>query len=260
MNIFQYNQDAWNQQVKQGDRWKVPVSSEVIAKARAGDWSVILTPRKPVPRSWFPKDLRGVRILCLASGGGQQAAVLAAAGADVTVFDASPAQLGQDRLVAERDALTIELVQGDMRDLSCFNDGQFDLIFHPVSNCFVEQVRPVWKECHRVLREGGHLLAGFTLPIAFCFDPVLEERGILQVKYSLPYSDIGSLNDQERRRYTDKNEPLCFSHTLDDQISGQLELGFAMIGFFEDLHSEGAPTAKYNLPMFMATRTLKVSL
>lgn len=258
MDVFQYNRDAWNHQVRQGDRWTVPVSSDVIARARTGAFFVVLTPRKPVPRSWFPDPLEGTRILCLAAGGGQQGPLLAAAGARVTVFDASPGQLGQDRLVAEREGLSIELVEGDMRDLSCFNDGQFDLIFHPVSNCFVDAVKPVWRECYRVLRRGGHLLAGFTMPIAFCFDPALEDRGILQIKYSLPYSDTESLSDVERRRYTDKNDPLCFAHSLDEQIEGQLELGFAMVGFYEDLHTEGAPASKYNLPMFMATRVVKL--
>ncbi|KAG1318310.1 hypothetical protein G6F63_015276 [Rhizopus arrhizus] len=56
---------------------------------------VRLTPRA-LPLDWLG-DVRGRRILCLASGGGQQAPVLAAAGADVTVFDLSDGQLEQDR-------------------------------------------------------------------------------------------------------------------------------------------------------------------
>ncbi len=41
-----------------------------------------------------------------------------------------------------------------MRDLSRFPDASFDIVFHPVSNIFIDDVRPVWKECHRVLRKG----------------------------------------------------------------------------------------------------------
>ena len=75
-------------------------------------------------------------MLCLASGGGQQGPILAAAGAEVTVFDASEKQLAQDRLVAEREGLSLTTVQGDMADLSCFDDESFDFIFHPLLQLF----------------------------------------------------------------------------------------------------------------------------
>src|SRR5438093_2500911 len=107
MDILSYNRHAWDRQVEKGNRWTVPVGPEAIAAARRGDWQVVLTPTKPVPRDWFP-PLAGREVLCLASGGGQQAPLLAAAGASVTVLDNSPAQLAQDRLVAQRKGLKIE--------------------------------------------------------------------------------------------------------------------------------------------------------
>ena len=72
VDIAAHNRDAWDSQVEQGNRWTVPVSSEEIAAAREGRWDVLLTESKPVPRDWFPADLRGVNILCLASGGGNR--------------------------------------------------------------------------------------------------------------------------------------------------------------------------------------------
>ncbi len=57
-----------------------------------------------------------------------------------------------------------------MRDLSAFADESFDLVFHPVSNLFVPEVRPVWNEAFRVLRRGGSLLAGFLNPAVYIFD------------------------------------------------------------------------------------------
>jgi len=124
-----YNRVAWDSLVRKHDRWTVPVSADEIRRAREGDWQIVLTPEKPVPREWFPDFRSGsVRVLCLAGSGGQQAPILAAAGADVTVLDNSPAQLAQDRLVAERDGLNIRLVLGDMADLSKFSDESFDLI------------------------------------------------------------------------------------------------------------------------------------
>ena len=88
-----YNRAAWDREVDRGNEWTSPAGPEVIARARAGDWSVVLIGYEPVPRDWFPAELAGTALLCLASGGGQQGPVLAAAGADVTVFDNSPRQL-----------------------------------------------------------------------------------------------------------------------------------------------------------------------
>jgi len=217
-----------------------------------------LTPSKPVPRKWFP-DLEGLDVLCLASGGGQQAPILAAAGANVTVLDNSPKQLKQDRFVAERDSLAITTVEGDMADLSMFSDQSFDLIVHPVSNVFVPDVRPVWAEAFRVLRHGGALLAGFSNPAIYLFDYDLADRtGILQVKYALPYSDLTSLTEEERQRYIDKGFPLEFSHTLEDQIGGQLDVGFVITDFYEDSYGEeeGDILANY-MHIFIVTRAIK---
>jgi SAM-dependent methyltransferase len=250
-----YNREAWNRQVAKGNRWTVPVGPEVIAAARRGEWSVVLTPHKPVPREWFG-DLSGKDVLGLASAGGQQVPVLAAAGARVTVFDNSPSQLGQDRKVAEREGLSIRLVEGDMRDLSAFADESFELIFHPCSNGFVNEVRPVWREAFRVLRPGGVLLSGFSNPIVYLFDPDLEKQGVMQLKYRMPYSDLTSLSEEERRRYTDAGEPLCVAHSLEDQIGGQLEAGFLLAGFYEDKYVEGDRLSEY-LSGYCATRAVK---
>src|SRR5919202_2391108 len=109
MDTRDYNRSAWDYQVEHGNEWTVPVSAEGIAEARQGRWEVLLTETRPVPREWFP-DLEGLDVLCLAAGGGQQAPILAAAGARVTVLDNSPKQLEQDRKVAERDALNLTTI------------------------------------------------------------------------------------------------------------------------------------------------------
>lgn len=253
-DIRAYNRQAWDHQVAVGNRWTLPVSPEVIAAARAGSWHIVLTPSKPVPLAWFP-PLSGLKVLCLASGGGQQGPVLAAAGARVTVFDNSPAQLARDREVAEREQLCITTVEGDMRDLAAFADGQFDLIVHPCSNGFVPDIQPVWQEAARVLRTGGVLLAGFVNPVLCLFDDGEMEQGEFVVRHRIPYSDLTSLSAAERRRYTDNLDPLCFGHTLADQIGGQLDAGFVLTGFYEDRH-ERWKLSDY-IPCFIATRAVK---
>jgi SAM-dependent methyltransferase len=254
MDVRSYNRHAWDRQVEKGNRWTIPVGPEVIAAARRGDWQIVLTPTRPVPREWFP-PLAGLEVLCLASGGGQQGPVLAAAGAVVTVLDNSPAQLGQDRLVAEREGLRIETVEGDMADLSGFPDGRFGLIVHPCSNCFVPDVRRVWREAFRVLRPGGALLAGFCNPALFLIDYERAEQGELVLRYSAPYSDLTSLTAQQRQRYTDAAEPLVYGHTLEDQLGGQMDAGFVLAGLYED--SDPAHPLHPFLPAFLATRALK---
>ncbi|HSB66217.1 MAG TPA: class I SAM-dependent methyltransferase [Anaerolineales bacterium] len=253
MDIRAYNREKWDKQVELGNPWTIPCSPEVIAAAREGKWSVLLTEHKPVPREWFPRDLHGVDILGLASGGGQQGPILAAAGANVTVFDNSPRQLEQDRLVAEREGLKLITMEGDMRDLSVFGDGCFDIVFHPVSNCFCPDVRPVWKEAYRVLRPGGSLLAGFNNPDLYIFDFALEEQGVFEVKYPLPF-DAMQLSEEERYRLFGENDPLEFSHSIEEQIGGQLEVGFMLAALFTD--QTGTPAGKY-IPGYFATRAIK---
>ena len=258
MDILQINKKAWNNEVETKNPWTIPVSSDEVARARKGDWKIVLTPTKPIPLGWYP-PLHGADVLCLASGGGQQGPILAAAGATVTVLDNSPKQLAQDRRVAERHGLPVTTVEGDMADLSTFSDECFDLIVHPVSNVFVPDVRPVWREAFRVLRRGGALLAGFTNPAVYLFDYELAERtGVMQIRYALPYSDLTSLTPEERQQYIETGEPLEFSHTLEDQIGGQLDAGFLLTGMFEDTYTDeqGDPLTKY-MPIFIATRAIR---
>jgi SAM-dependent methyltransferase len=257
MDILAYNRAAWDRQVEQGNQWTVPVSPEVIAAARRGVVELLLTPTTPVPMAWYP-PLAGADVLCLASGGGQQAPVLAAAGARVTVLDNSPAQLAQDRLVAEREGLALRTVLGDMADLSAFDDASFDLVFHPVSNCFAPDVRPVWREAYRVLRPGGALLAGFNNPAVYIFDWEAMERGELVVRHRLPYSDAESLTDEQRARLAADGSPLEFSHTLEAQIGGQLEAGFLLAALYEDPWVDARDTLlSVYMPIFIATRAVK---
>jgi SAM-dependent methyltransferase len=251
-----HNRRAWDRLVEMDNEWSRPVTPDVIAKARAGEWSVVLIGYEPVDRGWFPMDLAGCDILCLASGGGQQGPVLAAAGARVTVLDNSPRQLAQDELVAQRDSLSLRTVLGDAQDLSAFPDRSFDLIFHPVSNLFIPELAPVWRECHRVLRPGGTLLAGFLNPDVFLFDAqALDNRGELVVRHRLPYSDLTHLPPGERERLWGADAPVEYSHTFTDQIGGQLAAGFVLTGFAEAPHHSNA-TAGW-LSGYFATRAVK---
>ena len=255
MDIRSYNRDAWNKEVDGGDnRWTKAVDAETIAKARNGQFGILLTENIHVPMRWFP-PLKGADVLCLASGGGQQGPILAAVGANVTVFDNSPSQLKQDQLVAEREALNLRTVEGDAADLSMFADQSFDLIFNPVSTVFMQDVRVVWRECFRVLRHGGILMTGSMNSVHYIFDLFKMDEGILEVAYSIPYSDVTSLSDEDREEYLSKGAPLEFGHSLTDLIGGQCAAGFVITDFYEDVMLD-SPLGKYH-PNYFATRAVK---
>lgn len=172
------------------------------------------------------------------------------------MFDNSPRQLEQDATVAKREGLSLRTVEGDMADLSIFQDSSFDLIFHPCSNMFVPDVNPVWREAFRVLRKGGTLLAGLCNPVCYTVDAELEKQGIVQMKHRIPYSDATSLSEEERVRLFGKDEPLNFGHTLQDLIGGQLDAGFLITGFYEDTWKGSSPIQEF-LSCYIATRALK---
>ncbi len=252
MDIRAHNRAAWDRYVELENRWTVPVTRQDVEEARQGRWEVLLTPTRPVPRSWFP-PLKDLDLLCLASAGGQQGPLLAAAGARVTVLDNSPAQLEQDGRVADESGLDMTLVEGDMCALDALEPGSFDLVFHPVSNCFVDRLDPVWRGVSRVLRPGGALLYGFTNPVLFLFDEEdLEKGGPLVASHKVPYSDVEILTPEQLQRYQEQGEALEFGHTMEDQIGGLLERGFHLSGLYEDNFPEGEHPLAGVIPCFTA--------
>ena len=122
------------------------------------------------PEGWMPPSLRGLRVLCLAAGGGLQGILAAAAGAEVTVFDLSPAMLEADREGALEHRLTLRTVQGTMENLSAFGDAHFDLVWQPVSACYIPSVQPMYAEVARVLRPNGLYIVQHKQPASLQAD------------------------------------------------------------------------------------------
>lgn len=262
MDAIQQNSEAWDKKVDESAVYTQAVSPSVIAESRLGNWSITVTStslRKPVPRNWFPESLQSLKILCLASGGGQQGPILAAAGADVTVIDISKKQLEQDEFVAKRDGLQLKTIQGDMSDLSVFEDESFDMIVHPISNLFVKDVRRVWKEAFRVLKDKGIMISGFVNPILFIFDDEEDMKGNLVVKNSIPSSSLDNLTEEQIEEYIKADNTIEFGHTLEDQIQGQIDAGFVITGLYEDDFGGSRPLDKY-IKCFIATRAVKMKI
>ena len=248
MDYQDINAETIDRWVGEGWEWGKPIDHDTYEKAKHGQWDVFLTPTKPAPHGWFGA-LNGKRILGLASGGGQQMPVFSALGAKCTVLDYSPKQLESERLTAEREGYEIEIVRADMSKPLPFADESFDLIFHPVSNCYIREVKPVWKECFRVLKPGGILLSGTDHYINYIVDA--EEKMIVS---RLPFDPVA--NPEQRRLLEEEDAGMQFSHTLEEQITGQLEAGFILTDLYEDTNGEGR-LHELNIPTFLAMRSVK---
>ena len=238
--------DRW---VAEGWEWGKPIDHETFLRARAGDWQVKLTPRRNVPKGWFP-DFCGKRVLGLACGGGQQMPVFSALGAACTVLDYSQRQLDSERMVARREGYEIFILRADMSKPLPFEDEAFDLIFHPVSNCYVEQVEPIWRECARVLKPGGLLLAGMDNGVNYMVDARDETR----IVHRLPFNPLKDPVLMEELKRDDCG--VQFSHSLDEQIGGQLKAGFILKDLYSDINGEGH-LADLNIPTYIATLAVK---
>lgn len=130
-----------------------------------------------------------------------------------------------------------------------FEDESFDIIFHPVFNCYVEEVRPIWKECYRILKHGGILIAGMDNGINYIFDD--DEKMVLN---TLPFNPLKNKEQMEQSLRTDSG--VQFSHTIEEQVGGQLEAGFMLTELYEDTNGAGN-LHEHGIPTFIATRVVK---
>jgi Methylase involved in ubiquinone/menaquinone biosynthesis len=257
-NYTDINAKAIDKWAENGWEWSVPITHEAFAAAKAGNWNVVLTPTISVPHEWFlpfikNERLDGVHILGLASGGGQQMPVFSALGADCTVVDYSDKQLESEHMVAQREIYKIDIVKADMSKRLPFEDDSFDIIFHPVSNNYVEDVDHVWGECYRVLRKGGILLSGLDNGNNYLFDDFTARP--LVVANKLPYNPLKDPDTMKKTIAEDGS--VQFSHNFDEQIGGQLKAGFVITGAYEDYNSE-TDKESHGIPCFWATRAVKL--
>ena len=201
-----------------------------------------------MPAAWLG-DVKGKRVLGLASGGGQQMPLLTAMGARCTVLDYSPRQLESERIVAAREGYSIDIVRADMTKPLPFADEAFDLIVHPVSNCYVESVEPIFRECYRVLKKGGALLSGLDNGVAFMFDN--DEEHVVN---TFPFNPLK--NPEQMAQLEADNSGVQFSHTMEEQLGGQLRAGFTLVDLYEDTSGSGN-LHEHNIPTFIVTRAVK---
>jgi SAM-dependent methyltransferase len=222
--IIQHNQIAWDNRARGRRRFTTAASdSEFVESLHAIDQC-----------GWLGGDVQGKKLLCLAAGGGRHAALYAAAGAEVTVVDLSAAQLELDREIAAERNLRLRTVHTSMDDLSMFQPGEFEIVVHPVSTCYVPQIRSVFQQIARVTIGGGLYISQHKQPTSLQADTRPTSRGY-ELIHSYYHSDplpevVGSLH----------REPgtMEFLHGWQELIGGICRSGFVVEDLIEPYHAD----------------------
>jgi len=237
--VARYNRDRWNALVDANALFTRPYLDLTVAAAR--QWLA----SDPIIR-----DVSGSRVLCLASGGGQQSAIFGRLGARVTVLDLAEGQLERDRLAARHHGYPVQTEAGDLRDLGRFAEGSFDLVWQGYSLNFVPDAPGVFAEVARVLRAGGV----YRFSCANPFTAGITERDWNGDGYLLRRSYVEgeeiSYSDQEwvYRRSGREGEPIQppreYRHGLGTLVNGLIENGLAIRRLSEsvDIHPDPQAT------------------
>jgi ubiquinone/menaquinone biosynthesis C-methylase UbiE len=224
-----HNAKAWDALAREGVPLATPASdAELNDPLRTVD-----------PAGWLGSSIRGWRVLCLAAGGGRHSALYAAAGGLVTVVDISSEMLSLDRAVAAERGFDVRLVQTSMEDLSMFVAGEFDLVIHPVSTCYVPNVEPVFRALVRVVRPDGLYISQHKSPVS-----LQASLKPADGKYELtePYYRDGPLPPAEPSRLRERGT-LEYLHRWEQLIGGICRAGFVIEDLLEPLHAQADATA-----------------
>lgn len=248
MNYQEINSKTIDRWVDEGWEWGIPITHEDYLNAKNGIWNVLLTPTKHVPKEWFG-DLKGKSLLGLASGGGQQMPLFSALGAKCTVLDYSDRQLESERLVSQREGYDINIVKADMTKPLPFENESFDIIFHPVSNCYIHDVYHVFNECFRVLKKGGILLCGLGNEVNY-----LVNENEKEIVNTMPFNPL--INEKYKKQLQYEDCGIQFSHTISEQIGGQLKAGLVLTDIYSDTNGYGY-LHELNVETYIATRAIK---
>ncbi|MDP9319565.1 MAG: class I SAM-dependent methyltransferase [Chloroflexota bacterium] len=187
--------------------------------------------------------IKGQRVLALAGGGGWHPVLFAELGADTTVLDISARQLKTVRDLARSRGVKVRLLQGDMRDLSAFGDGSFDLVWHSHSIVFVPDAARVIAEVGRVLAPGGVYRASTMHPVTMRMYGTWTGTGWrFRQSYfedgAVPYEDA----TWEFEDVSVEAPTLEYGHRISDLINACAAAGLVVDGFWETTPGEISTT------------------
>ena len=218
------NRQAYDRMVQTKHFLTQPVSTEELANPLA----------TLDAKGWLGGNIRGWNVLCLAAGGGRQGPLYCAAGANVTVLDISPGMLQLDRQVSAQLGLNYKIIQGDMAELSMFQDDEFDLVAHPVSTCYVPDIEPVFAEIARVLRPGGLYVSQHKQPMNLQASlELVQGRYVIETPVDHAAKSL-SIGQSSLLR---EPETVEFAHSLDAILGGICRTGMSIEAISEPDHA-----------------------
>lgn len=214
MDYRNTNQQAWDRLADTGSLFaRVATDEECRKPLQALDG-----------RGWLPESVAGLNVLCLASGGGWQSILYAAAGANVTVVDLSESMLRLDAREAKRRRFQVQTVHASMDDLSMLADESFDIVHQPVSTCYVPDLKPVYAGVARVVRSHGLYISQHKQPVSL---QISHRNDRHQFVIGVEYYHEGPLPQQQDTSYRESGATE-YLHRM-DQIVGDLCLaGFVI--------------------------------
>jgi SAM-dependent methyltransferase len=223
------NRAAWNRLAESGRQFaKVATDEECLNPLAALDG-----------RGWLPRSVAGLDVLCLASGGGWQSILYAAAGARVTVVDVSPAMLRLDEREASRRGLSVRIVEASMDDLGCLDQSAFDIVHQPVSTCYVPHVGAVYRQVARVLRSGGLYVSQHKQPTSLqVTHRDVKDRYVLGLEYYRE-APLPAVPDQSYR----ESGAVEFLHSWAELVGGLCQSGFVIEDLAEPLRADARAAA-----------------
>lgn len=221
----EHNRRAWDALVRENQRFTRPAVDEDFVDPLA----------KVDPVGWLGGSISGKRVLCLAAGGGKHSALYAAAGGIVTVVDLSAEMLALDRQVAAERGYAMRIVQTSMEDLSALAAGEFDLVIHPVSTCYVPDVVKVYREIARVTAFGGLYVSQHKSPTSLQTEVQPGPRGHYEL--SEPYYRTGPLKPVVGSPHREPGT-LEFLHRWEDLFGGLCRSGFVIEDVLEPVHAK----------------------
>ena len=245
--VYAHNRRVWNARVAN----RLPHTRMASARDFTAPLRVIDA------KGWLGASIAGKRVLCLAAAGGLQGILCAAAGAEVTVVDLSPAMLEQDRRIAVARGLHVRLIEGSIDDLSMLGDACFDIVLQPVSTCYVPDVLPVYREVARVTVPSGLYLSQHKQPTSLQASALPGPHGYtINDAYarSTPLPPV--LGHYEHR----ETGALEFLHAWEDLLGGLCRSGFCIEDVQEPPHADPlAPPGSFGhrsrfLPPYVAIK------